>query len=154
MKYEILLTEAEQLGLSVYETNFRSKAKGLLKGQIIGIDKQLLAVEKGCILAEELGHYHTSVGDILDQDDARNRKHELKAREWSYRRLIPLTDIVRAYKARAKGKHEIAEYLGVTEKFLQDCIDRYTDHYGLWAKVDDQYMVCFDPLGVMEIFPE
>lgn len=30
--------------------------------------------EKTCVLAEELGHYYTTTGDILDQSDTMNRK--------------------------------------------------------------------------------
>ena len=32
------------------------------------------SAEKACILAEELGHHHTSVGDILDMSDSGSRK--------------------------------------------------------------------------------
>ena len=39
-------------------------------------------MEKASVLAEELGHYYTTVGNILDQEDAGNRKQEHKARTW------------------------------------------------------------------------
>jgi len=123
--------------------------------KVIWINKSTPStVGKAGILAEELGHYHTSSGNILDQSDIRNRKQELRARQWGYHKLIPLSAIVQAHKAMVKGRHEIAEFLGVTEEFLQAAIDRYTEKYGLWAKADDRHMVCFDPLGVLEIFPE
>ncbi len=104
------------------------------------------------MLAEELGHYHTSSGDILDQRDSMNRKQELRARRWAYERLIPLDRLVDAYKARVKGRFELAEYLGVTEPFLQSAIDRYRDKYGVFTMLDDRYIIYFEPLGVAEIF--
>lgn len=36
---------------------------------------------KACVLAEGLGHYHTTVVNILDQDDTNNRKQERTARK-------------------------------------------------------------------------
>ena len=32
--------------------------------------------EKACVLAEELGHHYTSVGNIIDMDSSSNRKQE------------------------------------------------------------------------------
>ena len=45
-------------------------------------------VEKACVLAEELGHHYTSVGDIIDMENAQNRKQERQARLWAYNKLI------------------------------------------------------------------
>lgn len=108
--------------------------------------------EKACIIAEEIGHYETSSGNILDQSDIENRRQEKRARQWAHQRLIPLPRIVQAYKAGVRGRYEIAEHLEVTEQFLQECINRYTERYGLYAKADDYHYVCFDPLGVLTIF--
>ena len=52
--------------------------------------------------------------------------------------------------ARLSFKHEAAEYLGVTEEFFQDAIDRYRSKYGVCVEVDN-YVVFFEPsLAVME----
>src|SRR5690606_12425322 len=107
--------------------------------------------EKACILAEELGHYHTSVGNILDQRNIRNRRQERAARQWAYERLVPLEKIIEAYHARVDSRHELAEFLGVTEQFLHDAIERYREKYGLRVKYDG-YLIYFDPLGVVEWF--
>ena len=106
--------------------------------------------EEACVLAEELGHYHTTVGDLLDQSDTENRKQELKARLWAYNKQIGLIGLVDAYKHGCHSRHEAAEYLGVTEEFLQDAIDRYRSKYGVCAEVDN-YVVFIEPsLAVME----
>lgn len=100
--------------------------------------------EKTCILAEELGHHYTSVGNILDQSDPDNRKQERKARLWGYDRLIGLSRIIDAYKYGCQNRYEIAEYLEVTEEFLQDCIDRYRSKYGICKQFED-YIIYFEP---------
>ncbi|WP_163853733.1 ImmA/IrrE family metallo-endopeptidase [Paenibacillus elgii] len=104
------------------------------------------------IISEELGHFHTSSGNILDLTEIRNRKQELRVRQWAYCKLIPLSRIVDGHKAHVKGRHEIADYLGVTEEFLQAAIDRYRDQYGLCTILDGRYIIYFDPLGVAEMF--
>ena len=55
--------------------------------------------EKICVLAEELGHHHTSVGNILNMEDLSNRKQERQARLWGYNKLIGLTGIVNAFES-------------------------------------------------------
>lgn len=108
------------------------------------------SAEKTCVLAEELGHHHTSVGNILDMDDMRNRKQERQARLWGYNKLIGLTGIITAFCAGCQSRHEIAELLDVTEEYLQECIDCYRGKYGVCAEVDN-YIIYFIPrLAVME----
>ncbi|MEC0232280.1 ImmA/IrrE family metallo-endopeptidase [Paenibacillus alba] len=153
MLYEKLLKEAAHLSIDVSEQNLLPTTHGLYADNTIWINKSLSThIEKRCILAEELGHYHTSSGDITDQSDVRNRKQELLARQWAHHKLIPLERIVDAHKARAKGRYEIAEFLGVTEAFLQAAIDRYLEKYGLYVVLNEQYAIKLDPLGVVEIF--
>lgn len=108
------------------------------------------SAEKTCILAEELGHHHTSVGNILDMNDVRNSKQERQARLWGYNKLIGLSGIINAFRAGCQSRHEIADLLDVTEEYLQECIDCYRDKYGVYTIVDN-YIVYFIPnLAVME----
>lgn len=63
---------------------------------------------------------------------------------------IGLIGLVNAYKQGCHSRHEAAEYLGVTEEFFQDAIDRYRSKYGVCAEIDN-YIVFFEPsLAVME----
>jgi len=153
MAYEYLLRDTASYGIDIQERPMVPSIKGLYGDGTIWINQSIpTSAEKACVLAEELGHYHTSSGDILDQQDTINRKQELRARRWAYQRLIPLERIVDAYKARVKGRYELAEFLGVTEPFLQSAIDRYRDKHGLFTIIDDRYIVYFEPLRVAEIF--
>ena len=76
MGYNQLLAFAAKRGLSVYEVDFESRSKGLIKGGIIGIDRGMDTAQKTCALAEEIGHDCMSVGDIIDQSKIVNRKRE------------------------------------------------------------------------------
>lgn len=154
MPYERLRDlEASKNNIQVFETPMPPTIKGLYADKIIWINKTInTQVEKVCILAEELGHYHTSSGNILDQSDIRNRKQELRARQWAYQCMIPLDKIVQAYHTRISGRHDLADFLEVTEEFLQAAIDRYTAKYGLYVTLDEKYIIYFDPLRVIEYF--
>ncbi len=149
MKYDVLLNDANTEGLSIKERPFRTY-DGRIKGNNIYLRKDMNTVEKTCVLAEELGHHHTSVGNILDMNDIRNRKQERQARLWGYNKLIGLTGIINAFRAGCQSRHEVAELLDVTEEYLQECIDCYRDKYGKYVEVDN-YTICFIPnLAVME----
>ena len=151
MDYETLLTRACNEGLIVKEKPLKYN-NGRIKGKRIAIRKDLeTTAEKACILAEELGHHYTSVGNILDQSDPDNRKQERKARLWGYDRLIGLSGIIDAYRYGCQNRYEIADYLGVTEEYLEECIDCYRAKYGIYKQIDT-YIVYFEPtLVVSEI---
>ncbi|ODA08697.1 ImmA/IrrE family metallo-endopeptidase [Paenibacillus polymyxa] len=150
--YEALSSKAHTSGIDIIEKYLRGRNKGLYGDGVILLDKRISTfIEKACILAEELGHHHTSTGNILDQQDVRNRKQELQARQWAYKCMIPLDRIVQAHHTRISGRYDLAEYLGVTEEFLQAAIDRFTEKYGLSVRADDHHIVLFNPLGVIEI---
>ncbi|CAG9621098.1 ImmA/IrrE family metallo-endopeptidase [Sutcliffiella rhizosphaerae] len=149
MHYEALLKEAQDF-VYVYEKPLHENIKGLQADNVIYINKNLpTQIEKVCILAEEIGHYHTSYGNILDQSSIPNKKQELRARQWAYKKLFPLSKIVQAHKAGIRNKYELAEYIGVTEEFLQLALTRYQDKYGDTVLIDG-VTICFEPLGVVE----
>lgn len=150
MNYEALLDEAQQDGLIVKEKPLKYN-NGRIKGKRIAIRKDIeTSTEKACVLAEELGHHHTSVGNIIDMGNASNRKQERQARFWGYNKLIGLTGIVRAFQAGCQSRHEVADLLDVTEEYLQECIDCYRDKYGVYTEIDN-YTIYFIPnLAVME----
>lgn len=142
--YEELLKLSDTENLIVKEKNIPGYGGRIYKNRIAihqGIDT---SVEKACVLAEELGHHYTSVGCILDQTDLANRKQERQARLWGYNKLIGLMGIVRAFNAGCQNQYEIAEYLDVTEEYLQECINCYQSKYGICTTVDN-YVIYFVP---------
>lgn len=151
MTYEVLLNTADQAGLTVKEKPL-SESDGLIKGNRIAIRKDIpTQAEKSCVLAEELGHYFTSAGNILDQTDTVNRRQEYRARLYGYNLKIGLTGIISAHTAGCRNLYEMADYLDVTEEYLKEALDCYQSKYGEYVKVDN-YMFYFIPtLAVLEI---
>lgn len=150
MTYEELLMESEKQNLIVKEKNLPGY-KGRIYKNRIAIRKDMTTTEKACVLAEELGHHETSVGNIIDLSVSWNRKQERQARLNGYNRMIGLMGIVRAYEAGCQNQHEIAEFLNVTEEYLLECIECYRDKYGTMKSIDN-YTIYFIPhLAVMKI---
>ena len=154
------MTKLEELEQEAYDNNVKiynyylgeENMKGFYIDNNIAINTSVDSPTiKTCVLAEEMGHHHTSVGCILDQTDLQNLKQERQARLWGYNRLIGLTGIIRAYIAGCQSRYEIAEYLDITDEYLQECIDCYREKYGIYTIVDN-YTIYFIPyLAVAEM---
>ena len=151
MNYDALLAESDSAGLVVKEKPLKYN-NGRIKRGKVAIRKDIpTSIEKTCILAEELGHYYTSSGDILDQQDISNRKQERHARVWAYDLLIGLSGIVKAYRHGCSNLYEMADYLEVTEEFLRDALERYRQKYGIYTTID-HHIIYFEPhLAIVEI---
>mgnify|MGYP000946782204 CR=1 FL=1 len=150
MTHEELLIEADDIHLIVKEKPLPI-SKGRIKGNRIVLRQNMSETEKKCILAEELGHHYTTVGNIMDQTKVENRKQERRARIWAYNKMISLSDLVNSYKDGCRSRYEIAEHLEVTEEFLQECLDYFHEKYGLYTK-QNNYLIYFEPLGVLELY--
>lgn len=148
--YEDLLREADESGLVTKEKKMLGY-DGLWYNNRIAVRSDMSEREKFCVLAEELGHYHLTVGNILDQSNTNNKKQELKARRYAYDKIIGVKGIVDAYSHGCKSIFEMADYLNVTEEFLNDAIEYYHSKYGLYTTLDN-YIVYFEPLAVAEIY--
>lgn len=110
--------------------------------------------EQACVLAEELGHYHTSYGNILTDYNVSKiiiNKQEYIAKKWAVKRLISIKNIIKAYDAGARNLFDMAEFLNVTEAFLKDAFKKYNSMYGKY-KFRDNYIIYFDPPGVLKLF--
>ena len=151
-KFEKLEDVAYQDDVDVLNYRFESNnIKGLYCDGVIAIREDMTIPEKTCALAEELGHHETSVGNIIDMTSAANRKQERQARLWAYNKQIGLIRLVRAFEHGCQNRFEIAEYLEVTEEFLEECIECYRNKYGICKRVDN-YVVYFTPyLAIIKI---
>lgn len=141
--YEDILIEADANNLIVKEKPLLAN-EGRIIGTRIAIRIWLTETEKKCVLAEELGHYYTTTGNILDQRDVRNRKQEYRARLWGYNRLVGLHSIVQAYKHGCENLHDTADFLQVTELYLTELLTCYKSKYGVCKEVEE-YNVFFEP---------
>lgn len=153
-KYDGLLNEAKVSGADIIVKKLKGRNRGLYGEGLIVLDARLsTAAERLCILAEELGHHYTSVGNILDQTKICNRKQELRARSWAYDRLITLADLITADKSGVRNQFELAQYLEVTEDFLSAALNRLKERHGV-AVYHDGFLIEFDPLQVFEPYSE
>lgn len=148
--YEQLLMEADNNNLITKEKNLPI-SRGRIKGNRIAINKNLTEKEKKCVMAEELGHYHTGCGDILDQSSITNRKQERYGRIYSYNKLVGLLGIIDAFKHNCTSLSESAEHLDVTEEFLNEAVSYYRSKYGASVTIDN-YTIFFEPyIAVLEL---
>ena len=148
--YEDLLSEADSNNIVTKEKDLWAH-NGRIKGRRIAIKKSLTEKEKKCVMAEELGHYYTGSGEILDQSSASNRKQELHGRVYAYNKLVGLIGIIDAYRNNCANLSESAEHLNVTEEFLNEAVSYYKSKYGQMVQVDN-YTIFFEPyIAVLEL---
>lgn len=151
MTYEELKTKHKDLNIIEMDLSEVKGLKGLYFDGNIALERKMSQTEKSCVLAEELGHYYTTSGNILDQTDVSNRKQEYRARLYGFNLKIGLMGLVRAFEHGCRSASDIAEYLDVTEEYLKEAVDCYRSKYGVYATVDN-YAVYFTPaLGVLKI---
>lgn len=151
MFYEELLKEADKLGIIVKECNLKTR-KGHCYGKRIAIDKNLSNKEKYCVLAEELGHYKLTIGNITNQNKMSNKKQELLARKWGYKKNVGLLKLIEAFNNGCTNKHEIADFLNVTDKYLDEAIDYYRNKYGTDYIVDCYHIIFIPYLRIGKAF--
>lgn len=121
----------------VYEETDLSKlkSKGLymkLKGYnpMIFIDQKILNNSNSYIsvLAEELGHYFTTHGDLIEVSESNNDslikiKKENIAREWAANFLISNDEFVQALLDCINTKYDMCEYFNVNYEILDTKIN-------------------------------
>lgn len=120
--YETLIAEYEN-EVTVEEYDMRTE--GFYFDEHILIKNGLSTIRKTCILAEEIGHHFTSVGDILDQNDIDNQKQEHKARVWAYQKLLPLENVHLVAMQGYTEPWQMAEYFDLDEEFVRAALKYY-----------------------------
>ena len=132
MNYDILLEEAGSNGIMIKEKPLVAN-DGRIRGDQILIRQDMSGCQKACVLAEELGHFYTTAGDILDQSEISNRKQERTAKE-----------------AGCRNSYEIAEHLEVTEEFLLEALECYRAKYEKGLQKDN-YLILFEPFNIYKM---
>lgn len=125
-----LLEIAEYEGIKIHEIELPERIKGLYYENSIALNKRLETnKERKCVLAEELGHYFTSVGDILNLKIESNRKQEIRARNWAIQKLVPFDELIFAHQQGYASVYELSEYFDVTEDFMKEAVLFYQRKY-------------------------
>lgn len=102
-----------------------SKYHGLfaeIRGQpVILINRHRTTAERTIALMEEMAHFETTSGNILDQSKVENRKAELHARAKVYKNLLPA--IQKAIRDGLVFHWEIADAADIPHETLNEIID-------------------------------
>lgn len=153
MSTERLLQLAEQEGIEVVHSSRIGRLAGMYVDKIIVLNPEHTKDDAAykCILAEELGHYFTSVGDIRNQNDLDNRSQERQARAWSYEVLMPMSSLINAFNEGVKNRYELAIYLNVTETFIEEGLKYYREKYGVWYR-SGTYFINLETLAITKFY--
>ena len=138
-RYEELITEYED-EVDVYDWAFTGNNKGYICDNNIAVREDLCTIEKACVVAEEIGHHFTTVGDITDKHDLNSIKQERKGRIWAYYKCVGLDGLIECYKEGCRNLYEMADCLNVTIEFLQEAIEYFKGKYGLGITYKDYYI--------------
>ena len=145
-KYEQLLIKHNNL--FIHETTkLPNKLSGLTVDDMILINQNKSESAKYETLAEEIAHHQITYGDIRNQDNILNKKLELKARRHAYENVISLDDIINAFYFGVSNTYEMADFLEVSESYVNEVLNHYRNKYGL-SVYHNKYLVKFDPLQV------
>lgn len=148
-KYEELVSKAENKNINVLEMDLGTNKKcgkylHSKNGNFIIINSNMTETNKHEVLVEELGHHNTSLGNIIDQSELENIRQEKRARNWGYENAVSIVQLINVFEKGLKTTYEIAEYLNITEKFLNEAINHYREKFGTYYQVD-HYLICFEP---------
>ena len=98
----------------------------------IALDKNLInsSIEEKEIMAEELGHYYCNALYYLDSNTKLKSKCEYRAKKWAYSILVPFQKLKEKIK-QGFNLYDLAEYFEVDCEYMKECIDFYTEKYGV-----------------------
>lgn len=108
------------------------------------------SAERTTVLAEELGHHHTTPINLFTAPVPLQRLYERRAAAWAVNALVPLSRIIAAWEAGVRSPWDLAEYLGTTEEFVKRAIELHAARHGPCTRVGD-YLVTFDLLHIREV---
>lgn len=148
MAYEALMSQYPQI--EIKETELPKGLAGLYYDNVILLDKHRNRFEKHCVLAEEIGHYETTVGDITDYSKIDNMKLEIIARRWGYKKLVPFDKLIKCYLNHHTTIEDVCLQLEITSEYLQNILEYYKARYGLYV-IHKGYKIEFDPLNITKL---
>lgn len=150
-KYEELVSRSEKIGIQVIEVDIEGDASYILNKTIF-ISQNMNNNCKYCVLAEELGHYFKTYGDITDLSTVENRKQEYQARRWSYELIVGIIDLINAHSQGCRNKFEVAEFLNITEETLESALNYYKCKYECGYEIDNYWINFNNGFEVLEMF--
>ena len=103
------------------------KLHGLIVDNNIYINKLSTAQQQYAAIAEELGHYETSVNEnITDYKHTFNLKQENKARFWSYKKIVPICQLKDNILTNDSiTVYDLADHFDATVNLMEQIIEVY-----------------------------
>ena len=129
-----LYAEAEANNVSVYCIDTKAvKSLSVMNdgGECaIGMNPIMFSSEQDerICLAHELGHCITGSFYNIYSPPAVRLKHEKNAHKWAITRLVPKDELIELYKSGCTDNSEIAEYFGISESFLEEALQYYSEN--------------------------
>lgn len=127
------LADKEKINVLDYHwTNTKARIFEIDDNYYIGIDNKKIdnSFEEKEILAEELGHYYCNALYYIDSNKYFKDKCEYRAMKWAYSVLIPLQKLKEKI-IQGFNLYDLADYFNVDIKYMINCIDFYTEKYGI-----------------------
>ena len=98
-------------------------------------------------IAEEIGHYETSYGDITNYNQITHAKQEVKARRYGHQLILNLDTLIEAFKAGVQSDYELADYFDVSTEYIHSAVNSMKIKYGI-SHYHDGHIIRFEPLQV------
>lgn len=100
----------------------------------ITLKPSLTPFEEKSTLAEELGHYYYDATYPVNCTDLQLiSKQEYRAKKWAYNVIIPVEDLLSAFKNGLNNIDDLSNYFEVSKEFMNDCIMFYKERGVLYA---------------------
>ncbi len=140
MPFEMLKLAHEE-GIKVEYWDFEPPLDGIYVAvpglpPVIGMSNRLFESSPRfrCVLAEELGHHFTTVGDALPKkffhyrDRLSVSKAEYRALKWAAEYLMPRAKLERAFRSGCTEIWGLAERFGVTDEMAKFRLEMISDN--------------------------
>ena len=127
------IAENEKIDIFNYKwNNVKARIFEIDNNYYIALESKQInnSIEEKEILAEELGHYYCNALYYLDSDKILKDKCEYRALKWAYSVLVPLQKLKEKIM-QGFNLYDLADYFNVDCEYMNDCIDFYTEKYGI-----------------------
>lgn len=128
-RLESMIAEHQEVDV-LYPHGMPDKLSGFIIDNCIYLNDRHTWIEQHETLAEEIGHYATSSGNIVDYSATESRKQERRARDYGYQLTVTLDDLIWCYEHHLDTIDEVAAYLEVTPAYFWQAIDCYRRKLG------------------------
>lgn len=124
---ERLMAEFDNRLTFIFDDNMPNGLHGLIVNDTVYLNSNLPFNRVVATLAEEIGHYKTGIPtDVTDLSIRFNHKEEIKARRWSYKKILPYRNLEKFIKNKhCVESYEIAEEFEIPEDIVEEVVEMY-----------------------------